>query len=272
MALGPGSLIWRLGYPRTSLLAAGRALVLQVMHPVVGAGVRDFSVFRTDPWGRLERTVDSLLTQLFGGADAGAEAQRLREMHRGIRGTGFDGEAYRALDRRAWAWVHLSTGDSILAYHDRFAEPLDDADRRRFYVEWRRVGALLGIPDRDMPAGLEELAGYLDDVVANTLEPNETALELLDAFRLRAAPPPTRFLPQPLWRVLKPLGAAVLHDTTVGMLPPVLRSRLGVPWSSADERRLGRMQTLVRAVEPCVPDRVWHYPIAYRAMRAASNS
>src|ERR1700728_2027640 len=84
--LGPDSLMWQLGFPRTGLLLAGRALLLQVMHPVVGAGVRDFSDFKTDPWGRLDRTLVSLQVQLFGGARAVDEAERLRQVHRAIRG------------------------------------------------------------------------------------------------------------------------------------------------------------------------------------------
>ena len=87
--LGPDSLVWKMGFPRTGLLVAGRALMLQTAHPVVGAGVRDFSDFTRDPWGRLDRTLRSLQVQLFGGPAALGEAERLRRLHRGIRGTGF---------------------------------------------------------------------------------------------------------------------------------------------------------------------------------------
>ncbi len=37
------------------LLYLPAALVLQVAHPAVGAGVDEHSVFRTDPWGRARR-------------------------------------------------------------------------------------------------------------------------------------------------------------------------------------------------------------------------
>src|SRR5580698_10847417 len=106
--LGPDSLFWQLGMPRTALLLAGRALLLQTMHPVVGAGVRDHSDYRTDPWGRLDRTITSLQIQMFGGQRAVDEAARLREMHKAIRGVGFAGEHYSALQPQAYAWVHLS--------------------------------------------------------------------------------------------------------------------------------------------------------------------
>jgi uncharacterized protein (DUF2236 family) len=38
--------------------AAGDALLLQVSHPTVGAGVSEYSDFKADPWGRLFRTLD----------------------------------------------------------------------------------------------------------------------------------------------------------------------------------------------------------------------
>src|SRR5687767_8985755 len=94
--LGPDSLTWRLGIPRTLVLLAGRALLIQVAHPTIGAAVHDWSIFREDPWGRLDRTTASLERQLFGGPEAIAEAARLRQVHGPIRGVGPDGAKYSA--------------------------------------------------------------------------------------------------------------------------------------------------------------------------------
>src|SRR5580658_7706548 len=131
--LGPDSLAWRLGLPRTALLVAGRALLLQTTHPVIGAGVRDFSAFGSDPWGRLERTLTSLQLQLFGGQSAVDEAARLRRLHRGMAGVDFSGEPYRATDPAAYAWVHLSNFDTLLAFHRWFAPPLAAHQREQLY-------------------------------------------------------------------------------------------------------------------------------------------
>ena len=38
-------------------MGAGYALVLQVAHPTVAAGVEEHSRYRQDPWGRLVRTL-----------------------------------------------------------------------------------------------------------------------------------------------------------------------------------------------------------------------
>ena len=51
---GPASEAWRLNREAMLLLGAGpRALLLQIAHPLVAAGVADHCDFRTDPWRRL---------------------------------------------------------------------------------------------------------------------------------------------------------------------------------------------------------------------------
>ena len=270
--LGPDSLVWRLGFPRTGMLVAGRALLMQVAHPVIGAGVRDFSAFRTDPWGRLDRTITSLTTQLFGGQQSITEAQRLREMHRSIKGVGFHGERYSALDPQAYAYVHLSNIDSTLKFNDLFVRPLSTADKRRLFADWRQAGLVLGIKDAHMPTDVEGLRAYIDDKVAHELELNVTCTELIGTLNLRDIPPPYALLPRPMWAALKPSGRHLLHDTTVGTLPPALREKLGLEWSAADEQRLQRVAAAVRAAAMLVPDRALHYPLAYQAVRAAKRT
>ena len=43
---GPGSLTWRVNGEAVLLLGGGRALILQVAHPKVAAGVAEFSDYR----------------------------------------------------------------------------------------------------------------------------------------------------------------------------------------------------------------------------------
>jgi uncharacterized protein (DUF2236 family) len=267
--LGPDSLLWQLGFPRTSILLAGRALVLQVAHPTVGAGVRDFSRFRSDPWGRLDRTVTSLLTQLFGGAGAGVEARRLRDRHRHIAGTGFDGRPYRASEPEAWGWVHLTNATTMLAFHERWGRPLTPDEQERFWADWRQAGLVLGLRPGTLPADVEGLRTQVENMVADVLGDNETVRMVLRMLALEDVPPPRRLLPLPLWKALRPLGRSLLIDTTVGTLPPALRATLGLGWTADQQRRLEHIATLVRHASAGVPERALHYPQAYRALRAA---
>src|SRR3954447_17535416 len=85
---GPGSEAWALNREAMLLLGAGpRALLMQLAHPQVAAGVADHSDFRSDPWRRLDATLRSYLRIVYGtGTAARAEIRRLNELHRSIAG------------------------------------------------------------------------------------------------------------------------------------------------------------------------------------------
>ena len=85
---GPASQTWRVNREAVLLLASGpRALLLQLAHPLIAEGVEQHSDFRKDPWTRLERTIRSYLTIVYGsGSAARAEIRRLNTFHRGIVG------------------------------------------------------------------------------------------------------------------------------------------------------------------------------------------
>ncbi|HET7296988.1 MAG TPA: oxygenase MpaB family protein, partial [Gemmatimonadales bacterium] len=80
-----GTITWRRAGDVRVLLAAGYALLLQVSHPTVGAGVSEHSDFQSDPWGRLLRTLDYSCTMVYAGpAAAGEMGARIRSFHKQI--------------------------------------------------------------------------------------------------------------------------------------------------------------------------------------------
>ncbi|KZB81761.1 oxygenase MpaB family protein [Amycolatopsis regifaucium] len=266
--LGADSVAWQVVGDRRLLLGAGTALLLQVAHPVVGAGVNDHSNYPEDPWGRLDRTIDSLLSQVFGGPEAKAEAERLRELHQTIKGVDHHGERYHALHPEAYRWVHGSTFWTIVRMQEVFVHPLSRNEKSRFYAEWHRLGLLLGLREHHLPSNLEGFEAYFDDVVANRLEDNHTVRELLHSITMRDTPPPPWwFLPEVLWRPVRPAGGNVLTLCAIGLLPTALRERLSLKWTDGDERRLRRLSAITRAAGKRVPDRLRLYPKAYRAKR-----
>jgi uncharacterized protein (DUF2236 family) len=63
------SVSWRV-VSRWPVLAGGpAALLLQVAHPSVAAGVDQFSSYAADPFGRLERTLNAMLAISFGSPE-----------------------------------------------------------------------------------------------------------------------------------------------------------------------------------------------------------
>jgi uncharacterized protein (DUF2236 family) len=253
LAPAPHSIVWRrAGDPRV-LLTAGYALVLQVAHPTVGAGVSEHSSFREDPWGRLLRTLDAFYALVYGGPEAAAETgRRLRAFHRTIKGVATDERRYHALEPEAYAWVHATLADAIVRGHGRIGEPLAPPDRERFWAEWRAVGRLLGVRAGDLPNDWAEFEVYVERMLRDRLERTTAVDEVLETLADPGPPP----LPLPVrvgWPVAGiPLGRALVLVTT-GMLPPLLRERFGLGWSRAQALELDVLARALRAMTPALP-------------------
>ncbi|MGW4794268.1 oxygenase MpaB family protein [Nonomuraea sp. NPDC004297] len=269
---GPGSIHWDTAGEYRNLLVAGSALVLQTMHPAVGAAVAEHSTYKADPWGRLERTLASVQKWVYGGPGGPAEGQRLRELHKPISGVDEQGRSYHALNGEAWAWVHLTLFERFITLNRYFGTPFTRAQERRLYAESRQLGAILRVPEREVPEDLDAFWRYFDDMVAHRLEPHPTALDVLSALRGTPAPPG---LPAPLRRLWTPVGVGAgefNRFVTVGTLPPAVREKLGLRWTARDERRLRQVGRAVAMVTSRLPERLRYMPIAYRARRAARSS
>ncbi|MFF5897356.1 oxygenase MpaB family protein [Streptomyces argenteolus] len=267
----PGGVLWSLAGDVRGLLMLPAALTLQVAHPAVGAGVDDHSVFRTDPWGRGERSLSSLQLWVYGGEAAAEEGRRLRRLHRTIQGTDTRGRRYHALTPANYAWVH-ATGFPVYQHASRYlVRPLTEAQERALYHEWLQVGRVLGIHDRDMPQTIEEFWPYYRTMLADEVEATVVVRELV-ATDTSVPPPdrgplPLRLLLRALWPVLLPPLARFRSFITIGLMPPEARAAIGLDWTPEQERRLRRFCAVVRRVVPVLPERLRYLPLA-RSARA----
>ena len=114
----------RVNAERVVLLGWGRAILLQLAHPLVAAGVHDHSSVRATPWAaatRLHTTVRAMLALTFG---TDAERQHalygIQQIHRRVRGhlptavgAWAAGTAYSAEDPALVLWVHLTLLESV---------------------------------------------------------------------------------------------------------------------------------------------------------------
>lgn len=202
LAPGPQTITWQRAGDIRTLIAAGYALLLQVSHPTVGAGVSEHSRFRSDPWGRLLRTLDYTCTMVYGGPQAAGEmGLRIRSFHRYIRGVRPDGRRYSALEPQAYAWVHATLALAIVLAHERFVRAFTAQERERFWGEWRRLGPLLGIRERDLPEGWDAFGAYAREMMERRLEHTAAVDEVLEALARPAAPALPGAL-RPAWGVL----------------------------------------------------------------------
>jgi uncharacterized protein (DUF2236 family) len=270
-APGPDSLAWKLGSDWRILLGAGRSLLLQVTHPVVAAGVAQFSNFAADPWKRLVGTLEMYVGGvIFGWPDGSQSAgARLRAIHERIRGVDSRGRSYSALQPDAFHWVHATLLDGIVVTTQHFGKQLDAEELDVLYLEMCEVGRLYGIRAEDMPPDWASFRNYFDGMVETVLEDNPVAHEVLST--LRKAPPPKSVpLLDGIWRTLlwPPAGHTALL-TTVGLLPGVLRDRLALSWTRRQELELRAHAAVIRRVVPILPDRIRMHPWAYNAQRRA---
>ena len=132
--VGPDSVTWRTTSDARLYAVMLYPLLLQVAHPTVGAGVRDYSDFEQRPWNRLIRTIDYVTLLVYGGADAGPAGRRLRDIHKQFKGVREDGQRYHALEPDAYAWVHATLIDTYVRGHAQFGRPMTPDEVTRFYA------------------------------------------------------------------------------------------------------------------------------------------
>ncbi|MFK0252543.1 oxygenase MpaB family protein [Streptomyces sp. NPDC090445] len=265
----PGGVLWTISGDIRALLMLPAAFTLQVAHPAIGAGVDEHSVFRTDPWGRGERSLRSVQLWVYGGEQAAEEGRRVRRLHKEIQGIDTRGRRYHSLDPACYAWVH-ATGFPIYLYAGRYLlRRFTPAQERQLYREWLQVGRILGLHDRDMPQTIEEYWPYYRRMLAEEIEPTKVARELVATDvplpRPTGGSLPVRLLLRVFWPVLRAAFLRFRAFVTVGYMPPDARAAIGLEWTAAQERRLRRFSTAVRLLVPLLPERVRYLPIAYRA-------
>ena len=259
---GPQSLSWRVNRETTLLLAGGRALLLQIAHPLVAAGVADHSRFEHEPLQRLWRTLDLTLTMVFGSAaDALIAVRQIERVHAHVRGTLQQdvgpfrrGTPYDANDPQLLLWVHATLVDSGRRAYERFVAPLSSAERNALYEESRVSARLFGIPPRLIPATFDDFRRYMRDMLAGpTLAVGDTSRAIAAAL---LSPP----LPFGIRHV-----ASMTRLFTIGLLPAPIRSRYGYAWSSLHERALQAATVAIRTGLPVLPSLVRNFPHARRA-------
>jgi uncharacterized protein (DUF2236 family) len=258
---GPGSEAWRLNRESMLLLGAGpRALLLQIAHPAVAAGVADHSDFRTDPWRRLAGTLRSYLTIVYGSTGAArAEIRRLNALHRGITGPG-----YAARDPELSLWVHATLIDSTIAVADAWLERVSPARRAAFYEETRPIGRAFGVPDALLPADIEAFDRYVAAMLApaGPVRVSATARELA-AVVLR---PPLAPLMPSLGGIPVGLYAWTLWPS-VGLLPASVREEYGLAWGRRERLVSAWLVAGWRAWRPLLPASFRQMPKALAADR-----
>ena len=225
---GPNSVTWRIAREYVVLLGAGRAVLMQLAHPLVAAGVLQHSSFLRDPLGRSYRTVEFTQILAFGSRDeAHAIARHVNRLHKGVVGAlgetagHYSAEArYRAQDPDLLLWVHATLVDSALAIYPLLVGPLSRAEQHQYYEETRRMALLLGLPREMLPASLDDFEAYVHAMLTGS------ALAVTPAARVLARQ--LLYLPVPCSRAARSaLGRATHHRIPTATAARTVQLHLG---------------------------------------------
>jgi uncharacterized protein (DUF2236 family) len=193
------------------------ALLLQSLHPLAMAAVADHSGYRSDPWGRLQRTSHFIAATTFGRKeDAMAAITQVRAIHEHVAGTAPDGRPYAASDPRLLTWVHVAEVHAFLRAYEEYGErPLGQVARDGYVADMALIATELGVPDppRTEAEVLATIGRYRSEL-AGTPQAWEAA-----RFLLREPPLPP---------VLRPVYAG-LAAGAVALLPRWARRELRIP-------------------------------------------
>jgi uncharacterized protein (DUF2236 family) len=250
-----------------------RAVLLQLAHPLIAAGVADHSTFRQHTaaaLSRLHHTVNAMLEITFGDQSARDRAlDAIRTIHRRVHGTlpvacgRFPaGTPYSAEDPALLLWVHATLIDSIVVVYEWLVGPLDETERNRYCSESAEVAVALGAAARDVPLSWTALHEYLDREYASG------SIAVSPQARVVAA------------ALLSPVsGVAGRPLTTLatlvvaGLLPARIRREYGFPWSNGRERLFKAIFGVLRATRRALPRRIawWSQAQRWAAVISASR-
>lgn len=260
-------LAWKLHREVVLLAGWGRAILLQLAHPLVAQGVADHSGFAAEGWGRvrrLKRTLGAMLALTFGTPEesAGAAAtincihDRVNGRLAGAAGSFATSTRYSAHDPALLAWVHATLVDTFLITYERFVAPLTQAERDGYCRAAGAAAPLLGIPAQMLPGTTVELADYMARMLASG------DIVVTDTARTVAEEVLSLGLP----RSARPL-ATLARLPVVGLLPVSIRDGYGFEWTRGQERTLNVLAATTRRGLPLLPPLLRYWPAARRAER-----
>jgi uncharacterized protein (DUF2236 family) len=245
----------------------GRAILLQLAHPLVAQGVADHSTFADTRRGRairLRRTLGAMLALTFGTPeDAAAVSRGINRIHDRVHGrleaaAGSlpAGAQYSAHDPALLTWVHATLVDTFLITYERFVGPLTRAEKDRYCIEAAAAGPRFGIPAGMIPDTTAALAEYVDHMLASgDIVVTDTARRLAADVLSLGLPPAVQAL------------AAPARLPVVGLLPDGIRAAYGFKWARRHQRALDFMAATTRLGLPALPPILRYWPAARRAAR-----
>src|SRR3954452_8101071 len=225
------SMLRRIHRERAVALSGPRALLMQAAHPVAVRGLLAHSSAIEEPYERLARTAAVMDTVGFGTrADADRVTRRVRALHR----------RYKVDKPDLLLWVLFTLVDSGVVVYQLYVDKLSDEEQAGYWDDYKQVGRLFGLRDREMPDTLADLREYRREMLEGDV------LHVSDWARRRARKivlePPVPWLARPLLETVNFVTIALLPERIrreygFGPLPPAPVRRALVAGGGEDAKR-----------------------------------
>jgi len=231
-----------------------RALTIGALDPRNFVGTIQSSGARRAPFRRLTRTANAFETVFFGSrAEADRLLARVDRAHARVDGElPIDagpfpaGTHYSAFDPELMLWTVAVIADSGQWFYELFVRELSAAEREALWQDYRRFGALFGMPLGSVPATYPEFRAWWDERLASarmhlTPEARHTGRFISFEIPMPSARGPSKRL----------------HDLVMlGSLPPRVRELYGLTWSAGQARRWRAAVALLRGGRRLAPARM----------------
>lgn len=262
LRLGADSLLWKYAGDVRMILGFQRLAGTENCIEQLAKGVEDHSVIFNDFLGRARRTGPPVMRTIYS-EDPYRWGHRVRDFHRGIKGTVSDGSRYHALNPELFYWAHATFVDQAIYITDTFIRRLSPEEKQQMFEESKIWYQLYGVSARSQPQTYDEFCEYWQSMCRRFV-PTRTIVYATGYLR-RGLPGP-KWLPAALWRVVSAPANAALRTVVVGTLPPEMREVCELPWDAKKQRRFDRFASVMRALNPLInrlPVKLLYVPWAY---------
>ena len=252
----PRSVFWRVNRELASGLAGPRAVLMQIAHPLIAAGVAEHSRFQEHRLARLYRTSVAAAAITFGSPEWALRAvDSINQIHHRVHGSLRSeagifpaGTPYDANDPALKLWVLSTITDSTLLVFDLFVSPLSNDERQQYYRDSIVVARLFDIPESLIPPTYMDFKCYMSkmlesDVISVSDAAHDIARELF-----------SRSMDGTLLFLLSVIG--------IGLLPERFQLEFGFQWNSRRQAWLLRIAAASRRMRKYMPTVLCSSPVA----------
>ena len=256
------SIAHRINGERLVLAGWSRAILLQMAHPLIAAGVAEHSTFRGGPTaaaGRLHGTVRAMLGLTFGShGDRQRVVAHILSIHRRVHGelkhtVGLfpAGTRYSAEDPALVLWVHATLLESTTLAYQAIVGQVSGQEFDQYCVEAADAAIALGAEPQLVPRSKTALERYMQSVYdSQVLGVGRDATDIAEAV-----------LGGPLAALAFPAGW-MNRLVTTAWLPEDLRRAYGLQWNDRRARHASRALAFLRASRRVMPDVLARWPQA----------